>query len=168
MYIIREEDKRSVYDPKYFEFVGFRTLDQFQLGFSVDLEPNLGLHPFNTDYLKLTNLNIKYTRRNMTESRKILYEDEIYPMVNVHTRAAFLLSDGAPDSGKSLQFSNVRDDMMLRYARLIFRYRLNMDDLFGPELEPPIFEGSVERLQGTTIANASMPEDIKGFILDKT
>lgn len=57
MYILSEEDKRSIFDPKYNEFVSFRTLDQFNLGFSLDLEPNLGLHPFNTDYLKLTQMN---------------------------------------------------------------------------------------------------------------
>jgi len=136
------------------------------LGFSVDLEPNLGLHPFSTDYIKLTNLNIKYTMRNMTESRRILYEDEIYPMINVHTRAAFLLSDGAPDSGKSLQFSNVRDDMMLRYARLLFRYRLNMDELFGPEIESPVWDGTFSKLDGKTIAEAGMPDEYKN-ILDR-
>jgi len=130
MYILREEDKRSVYDPKYNEFFGLRTLDQFNLGFSVDLEPNLGLHPFNTDYIKLTNLNLNYARKNMTESRKVLYEDETYPMINVHTRAAFLLSDGGSNSSKSIHFNNVRDDNLLRFSRLIFRYRLNLDELF--------------------------------------
>lgn len=163
MYILREEDKKSIYDARYFEYCGFRTLDQFSLGFTVDLEPNLGLHPFNTDYIKLTNLNIKYTMRNMTESRKLLYEDEIYPMINVHTRAAFLLSNGAPDSGKSLHFSNVRDDMMIRYARLIFRYRMNMDDLFGPGHEPPIFEGTIDKLDTLSIEKAGLPDEYRNL-----
>jgi len=65
----------------------------------------------------------------MDESRKVLYEEEIYPMINVHTRAAFLLADGLPDSSKSLHFSNIKDDTHLRLARLIFRYRLNLDEL---------------------------------------
>ncbi len=29
---------------------------------------------------------------------------------------------------------------MLRYARLLFRYRLNLDELFGACLEPPVHE----------------------------
>lgn len=79
----------------------------------------------------------------MTESRKVLYEEEIYPMINVHTRAAFLLSDGSPDSGKSLHFSNIKDDAMLRFTRLIFRYRLNLDDLFQNCNEPPLPETAI-------------------------
>lgn len=98
MYILRDEDKRSVYDPKYNEYIGYRSMDQFNLGFSVDLEDNLGLHPFNTDYIKLSNLNLNYARKNMTESRKLLDEDEAYPIINVFTRSAFLLCDGAPNS----------------------------------------------------------------------
>ena len=77
----------------------------------------------------------------MTESRKLLYEDQSYPIINVHTRAAFLLNDGGNDSSKSLHFNNARDDIMLRYARLIFRYRLNLDELFETCFEPPIYEG---------------------------
>lgn len=145
MYILREEDKRSVYDPKYYEFYGIFTLEKFNLGFSVDLEPNLGIHPYNTDYIKLSNLNQVYCRKNMTESRKLLYEDETYPIINVHTRAAFLLSDGGSDSSRSLHFSNVRDDVMLRFARLLFRYRLNLDDLFATAYEPPIYEKPIKQ-----------------------
>jgi hypothetical protein len=72
----------------------------------------------------------------MTESRKLLYEDENYPIINVYTRSAFLLCDGSPDSGQSLAFSNIRDDSLLKYARLIFRYRLNLDELFPNSFEP--------------------------------
>ena len=78
----------------------------------------------------------------MTESRKILYDDEAYPIINAHTRSAYLLSDGSGDASKSLQFSNVRDDTMLNYARLLFRYRLNLDDLFPSSSEPVILEQS--------------------------
>ena len=112
------------------------------IGFPVDFEPNLWLHPFNTDYIKLTNINVHFARKNMNESLKFLIEDEVYPLINVHTRAAFLLSNGGPDSSKSLHFSNVKDDICLRYARLIFRYRLNLDELLEPCIEPPVYEGT--------------------------
>lgn len=131
MYILREEDKRSVFDSKYDQYIACKNLDGFNLPLVIDLEPELALHPYNTDYIKITTLNLNYARKNMTESRKLLYEDELYPLINAHTRAAFILSDGYPDSGKNLHFSNVRNDRMLRYARLIFRYRLNLDELFG-------------------------------------
>lgn len=76
----------------------------------------------------------------MTESRKILYDDDAYPIINAHTRAAFLLTDGGSDASKSLQFSNVRDDVMLIYARLLFRYRLNLDELFPQTFEPAVLD----------------------------
>jgi hypothetical protein len=76
----------------------------------------------------------------MTESRKILYDDEAYPIINVQTRSAFLLSNGGSDASKSLQFSNVRDDTLMFYTRLLFRYRLNLDELFPPSFEPAILD----------------------------
>lgn len=138
---MREDDRKSVYDQKYFEFVIYKNLDQFNLSLTLDLEPNLGLHPFQTDYIKVSLLNLNYAKKNMDESRKVLYEEEIYPMINVHTRSAFLLSDGLPDSSKSLHFSNIKDDQHLRLARLIFRYRLNLDELIPMGNEPAVYEG---------------------------
>ena len=143
-YILREEDKKSVFDPKYFEYISKKSLEDYDLNMALDLEPNLGLHPYQTDYMKLALLNLNYAKRNMDDSRKVLYEEEIYPIINVHTRAAFLLADGRPESSKSLQFSNIRDDMMLRYARLIFRYRLNLDQCFPIQNEPAVFEGRAD------------------------
>lgn len=62
----------------------------------------MGFHPYNTDYIKISNLNLNYAKKNMTESRKILYDDEAYPIINVQTRSAFLLSNGGSDASKSL------------------------------------------------------------------
>lgn len=63
-------------------------------------------------------------------SRKLLYDEETYGTVNVYTRCAYLLSDGLPDMAKNLTFSYIRDDSKMKFARLLFRYRLNLDNLF--------------------------------------
>lgn len=86
----------------------------------------------------MSNLNLFYTRKNLSEARKQLFEEENYPLINVQTRAAFLMSSGSPDSSASIQFSNARDDVLLRFARLLFRYRLNLDKLFKPVWEPAL------------------------------
>jgi hypothetical protein len=100
----------------------------------------------------------------MTESRKILYDDEAYPIINAHTRSAFLLSDGGGDASKSLQFSNVRDDVLLNYARLIFRYRLNLDDLFPSSHESVVFEANLVKLREDKSELNMRVEDFTGLV----
>ena len=85
--MIREEFNCSVYDAKFSQYMTFTNFDQFNTGISAEFEPNLGLHPYATDYLKIVNLNLNYVRKNLTESRKVLFEEESYPVINVHTRA---------------------------------------------------------------------------------
>lgn len=132
--MLREDDAAcSVLDSRYDEFID---AGYDKLGLTSDVEPNLGLHPFSTDYIKITNLNLNYTRKNLTESRKLLLEEETYAFINIYTRCQFLLSDGEHDSSKSLAFSNARDDLQLRFTRLIFRYRLNLDECFEARVEP--------------------------------
>jgi hypothetical protein len=73
-------------------------LVQFNVGFPLDFEDNMGLHPYATDYIKIAGINFYFAKKIMTETRSLLYEDETYPIINAHIRSAFLLSDGAPDS----------------------------------------------------------------------
>ena len=67
-------------------------------------------------------------------SRKHLYDEETYGMINIYTRCAFMLSDGLPDMAKNLTFNNIRNDRDLKIARLLFRYRLNLDNLFPKQV----------------------------------
>ena len=127
VFMLKEEDlRRSVYDSYYDNQVGL-----VDLTLSTELEPNLALHPFKCDYLAMAAININYLKKNMALSRKFLVDEETYSLLNVYTRCAFLLSDGKPDSSKSLEFNNVRDDKLLKFARLLFRYKHNLDELFG-------------------------------------
>jgi len=76
-----------VYDAKFSQYINFKHLDQFTSSLSDEFEPNLGLHPYATDYIKISLLNINYVKKNLTESRKVLFEEDSYPVINVHTRA---------------------------------------------------------------------------------
>jgi len=129
VYMLKEDDlSRSVTDPKYNKYSEQTSLEV--LGITSDYEPHLAYHPFITDYIKLVGLNINYTKKNQALARKQLFDEESYGMINVYTRSSFLLTDGLPDMAKNLHYSNIRDDFMLRLARLLFRYRLNLDNLF--------------------------------------
>ena len=98
----------------------------------------MALHPYKTDYLNIASLNINYLKKNMALSRKLLAEEETYSLLNIYTRCAFILCDNRQESNKSLEFNNARDDKLLRYSRLLFRYRHNLDFLFPGTLEPSV------------------------------
>ena len=98
----------------------------------------MALHPYKTDYLNIASLNINYLKKNMALSRKLLAEEETYSLLNIYTRCAFILCDNRQESNKSLEFNNARDDKLLRYSRLLFRYRHNLDLLFDGTLEPTV------------------------------
>lgn len=72
----------------------------------------------------------------MTIARKLLSDEETYALKNIYTRCAFLLSDGLPDMALNLNYNNIRDDQNIKIARLLFRYRWNLDNLFPKKLEP--------------------------------
>lgn len=121
--MLNEEFNCSAFSQRFAKFINSKNLDS-------RFEPNLCYHPLATDYLKISNLNPNYVRRNLVDSRKILYEEESYYLVNVQTRTQFLTSDGGSDSSKNLHFNQIRDDKLMRIARLLYRYRLNLDNLF--------------------------------------
>jgi hypothetical protein len=72
----------------------------------------------------------------MTIARKLLFDEETYALKNIYTRCAFLLSDGLPDMALNLNYNSIRDDQNIKIARLLFRYRWNLDNLFPKKLEP--------------------------------
>lgn len=130
--MMKEEDlRRSVYDSYYDRFVEYEDKN-----LSTELEPNIALHPYRTDYLSIAGLNLNYLKKNMALSRRLISEEETYSLLNIYTRCAFLLFDLKRDFSKSLEFNNARDDKLLRFSRLLFRYRHNLDNLFKPKPEP--------------------------------
>ena len=80
--------------------------------------------------MKMSNLNLNFTKKNHALARRALADEETYSLLNIYTRCSFMLTDGGTDSFKSLAFNNAKDDKFLRFARLLFRYRLNLDQLF--------------------------------------
>lgn len=106
VFMIKEEDlRRSVYDVYYDRFIDYEDKN-----LSTELEPNMALHPYRTDYLSIAGLNLNYLRKNMALSRKLLQEEETYSLLNIYTRCAFILCDSHQESSKSLEFNNARDD----------------------------------------------------------
>lgn len=134
-----------------------------ELGLTSEVEHNLGLHPYCADYLKISNLNLHYVKKNLKEAQKFLRDEESYAYRNIYDRCHFLLYDsstggamnGSPTVGlqsQSLLWSSsqgskaynlAKNDTNLKLARLIFRYRNGLDSLFPPKLEPypmhPVF-----------------------------
>lgn len=80
--------RRSVYDPYYDNFI-----DQDDKNLTTELEPNLALHPFKTDYVSIASLNLNYLKKNMALSRKFLSDEETYSLLNIYVRCAFILCD---------------------------------------------------------------------------
>lgn len=39
-----------------------------ELGLTSEVEPNLAYHPYNTNYLKISVLNINYVKKNLKEA----------------------------------------------------------------------------------------------------
>ena len=94
MFTLGEDDRnRNVYDPAYDEHI--EAPDELIPG----IEPNLAMHPFATDYMKVAmDMNLRHLEKQMTESRKQLMDEESYRLVTIFTRCAFILSDGGIDA----------------------------------------------------------------------
>lgn len=64
-----------------------------ELGLTSEVEHNLGLHPYVCNYLKISNLNVNYLKKNLKESLKFLKDEESYPYRNIYERCSFLLCE---------------------------------------------------------------------------
>lgn len=58
----------------------------------------------------------------------------------------------------------MRDDTFLNYARLIFRYRLNLDDLFPTSQESVILDASLVKLREDKSELNMRVEDFTGLV----
>ena len=124
----------NVYDEKYDQYV---ELSAEELGLTSEVEPHLGFHPYTTDYLKISNLNLNYVKKNLKEAQKFLRDEESYAYRNIFDRCYFLLCDSTEDSTLASKAYNLaKNDQNLKLARIIFRYRNSLDSLFPPKPEP--------------------------------
>ena len=68
VFMMKEEElRRSVYDPYYDGYINYEDKN-----LTTDLELNLALHPYKTDYLSISGINLNYLKKNMMLSRKLL------------------------------------------------------------------------------------------------
>jgi len=138
IYEVNEEDRPpNVYDERLDRFID---LKPDELGLTSDVEAELAGHPYCTDYIKLANLNLNYVKKNLTEAKRFLKDEESYPYRNIFERCSVLLSDAGEQSAASITYNLARNDNNLRLARLIFRYRNNLDELFAVKAERPARE----------------------------
>lgn len=86
-----DEDKTmNVYDEKYDQYID---MPLEEMGLTTEVEPNLGLHPYSTNYLFITQMNVNYVRKNLKEAQKFLRDEECYAFRNIFDRAYFLTSE---------------------------------------------------------------------------
>jgi hypothetical protein len=131
-----EEDKTmNVYDEKYDQYIEMGIED---LGLTSEVEGNLGFHPLSTNYISATVMNVNYVKKNLKEAQKFLRDEESYAFRNIFDRCFFLLTESNDASVHSKAYNLAKNDANLKMARLIFRYRNNLDDLFELKQEPSI------------------------------
>ena len=165
IYEVAEEDRPfNVYDECLDKYVN---VHENQLGLTVEVEPDLGLHPYRANYLHIADLNINYVRKNLFEARRFLKDEENYSFRNIFERSSVLLSDAGLASEESLTFNLARNDKNLRLARLIFRYRHNLDGLFPikeghPEPEPS-YTATMRNRDAFPEAKAALAAGIRDF-----
>lgn len=134
-----EEEDQAIYEVSEeerpmnayaFQLDKFIDLSSEELGLNSDVEYNLAAHPYSTDYLKLTNLNLNYVKKNLFEAKKFLKDEECFGYRNIFDKCLVLLSDAGDKSENSITYNLARNDQNLKMARIIFRYRCNLDKIF--------------------------------------
>jgi len=132
----------NVYDEKYDQYID---MPVEELGITTDVEPNLGMHPYSTNYLFITQMNVNYVRKNLKEAQKFLRDEECYAFRNIFDRSYFLTTEKGINESKVFSFA--KNDINLKLARLIFRYRNNLDELFEIK-QDTFYSGSVPSILG--------------------
>ena len=135
MYDVNEEDRPfNVFDSVLDKYIG---VDAGALGLTSDVELHLAAHPYSTNYLRIANLNLNYVKKNLLEAKRFLKDEESYAFRNIFERCSVLLSDAGDASEESVTYNLARNDKNLKLARLIFRYKNNLDQLFDSKAERP-------------------------------
>lgn len=108
IYEVSEEERPlNAYDSILDKYIGMSAED---LGLNSEVELNLAAHPFSTDYLRLTNLNLNYVRKNLLEAKTYLKDEESYGYRNIFDKCSVLLSDAGDDSEQSITYNLARND----------------------------------------------------------
>jgi hypothetical protein len=103
----------------------------------------------------------------LQEAKKFLKDEESYGYRNILERASVLLSDAGYFSKEDLYFNLARNDQNIKLARLIFRYKNNIDQLFPLSEERPQpnekFLIHMKNNDFSSAAEITHEEDIKNF-----
>ena len=77
-------------------------------------------------------------RKNLKEAQKFLRYEEQYAMFNIYDRCFFLVSEQNEQNpaGHLIAYNRAKNDSNLKMARIIFRDRYNLDELFDFKPEP--------------------------------
>jgi hypothetical protein len=79
-------------------------------------------------------MNANYVRKNLREAQKFLKDEECYAFRNIFDRSYFLTTEKGINDSKVFSFA--KNDSNLKMARLIFRYKNNLDELFDVKQDP--------------------------------
>ena len=108
IYEVNEEDRPpNVFDVRLDKYID---LKPDKLDLTSEVEIHLASHPYSTDYLKLSNLNLNYVKKNLNESKKYLRDGEYYGYRNIFERCSVLLSDAGQQSESSITYNLARND----------------------------------------------------------
>lgn len=102
LYEVNDDERPlNVYDPLLDKFIDLKHED---LGLTSDFEINLSSHPYSTDYVRLTNLNLNYVIKNQSMARKNLLDEEAYGFRNIFERSTVLLNEVKGESENTLSY----------------------------------------------------------------
>ena len=108
IYEVNEEDRPlNVFDERLDKYIDYKPEDY---GLTTEMEINLATHPYSTDYLVLSNLNLNYVKKNLVESKKFLKDEESYSYRNIFERSSVLLSDAGEQSDMCITYTLSRND----------------------------------------------------------
>ena len=158
IYEVNEEDRPlNVYDVKLDKYID---MSNDELGLTSEVETHLAAHPYSTNYIRLSNLNQNYVKKNLNEAKKFLKDEESYAYRNIFERCAVFLSNAGESSDSSITYNLARNDQNLKLARLAFRYKNNLDKLFDSKPEPAMPTSNCYR----RIYNANFPDLNRSFL----
>ena len=85
IYDVAEEDRPfNVFDVRLDRYID---MDGQMLGLTTTVEEHLAKHPYSTDYLLISNLNLNYVRKNLSEAKRFLKDEESYAFRNIFERS---------------------------------------------------------------------------------
>jgi len=128
----KNEEVEDVFKP---EFDTYITKTEVELEMTGNENVNLGFHSYRADYIAISQLGLEEIRQNLRLAANILKHEESYAHRNISNRCQFLLCGSFFDTAWGCS----KNDTFLVIARLIFRYRNNLDNVFNiTKIQEPI------------------------------